>query len=607
MASRIEDYALIGDMRTAALVARDGSIDWLCVPRFDSPACFAALLGKSEHGRWLLAPKGKTKTRRRYRDDTLILETHFKTAKGEASLIEFMPPGGDHSSIIRIAMGLKGRVEFFTDLVIRFDYGLTVPWVSRSDETSLTAVAGPNRITLRTTAPLEGKDMRTQGEFVVRAGEAVIFVLTYSLSDQPVPLPISVEAALAATENFWRGWAGNCEIAGKWSQHVRRSLITLKALSYRPTGGIVAAATMSLPEQIGGPRNWDYRYCWVRDATFTLLAFMNAGFTEEAAMWQSWLVRAIAGSPEQIQTVYGPAGERRLDEWTIDWLPGYEQSAPVRVGNAAALQLQLDVYGELADAMSQAYKGGLPVSPRQNEIRRVVLTHLEKIWRQPDEGIWEVRGGPKHFTHSKVMTWVAFDRAWKSKRDNLRVQKRWKRIADEIHKEVCEKALDTKRNCFVQSYESDYLDASLLLLPIVGFLPAKDPRIRNTIREIERRLLFDGLVIRYETETGVDGLPPGEGAFLACSFWLVDNYLLCGRRRDAERLYARLVCLCNDVGLMAEEYDAHARRMLGNFPQAFSHVALVNSGIALTHAARSDRRSRNTKKLARDHCARHEF
>jgi GH15 family glucan-1,4-alpha-glucosidase len=592
MASRIEDYALIGDMRTAALVGRNGSIDWFCAPRFDSEPCFAALLGNAEHGRWLLAPKGEYRAHRRYRDDTLILETTFKTKKGEATLVEFMPVTTDHSCIVRLAFGTKGMVSFFTDLVIRFDFGLTVPWVTREDGLTLTAVAGPSQITLRTAVQLHGKDMRTQGRFVVRAGEAIAFVLTHSPSNQPVPLPLSVEAALEATETFWRAWAGKCRVKGKWSNGIRRSLITLKALSYRPTGGIVAAITTSLPEQIGGTRNWDYRYCWLRDATFTLLAFMNAGYLEEAAAWQNWLVRAIAGSPEQIQTLYGPAGERRLDERTVDWLPGYEESTPVRIGNAATLQLQLDVFGELADAMAQARKGGIPGSPRHDEMRPVVLAHLEKIWREPDEGIWEIRGEPRQFTYSKVMAWVAFDRAWKSNRDPIALTKHWKGIADRIHREICREALDPRRKCFVQSYGSEHLDASLLLLPIVGFLPIRDTRIRNTIKEIERKLMFSGLVMRYETESGVDGLPPGEGAFLACSFWLVDNYILLGRRADASKLYSRLVRLCNDVGLLAEEYDPRARRMLGNFPQAFSHVALVNSGIALSAAKRSPGRQR---------------
>jgi GH15 family glucan-1,4-alpha-glucosidase len=600
MAARIEDYAIIGDMRTAALVCRDGSIDWLCVPRFDSPACFAALLGKPENGRWLIAPKNEFKSRRCYREDTLILETTFATSQGEANLVDFMRMSNEYTSLIRIVMGLKGSVEFFTDLVIRFDYGLTVPWVSRADETTLTAVAGPNLVTLRTDAPLEGKNMRTQGRFRIRRGESLFFVLTYSPSDRPVPLPLSVETALATTEQFWKSWSGRVEITGKWSREIHRSLITLKALSFRPTGGIIAASTTSLPEQLGGGRNWDYRFCWLRDATFTLLAFMNAGYLEEAADWRNWLVRAVAGSPDQLQPLYGPAGERRLDEWEIDWLPGYENSAPVRVGNAAALQLQLDVYGELADAMSLARKGGLPPMERGDEIRRVVLAHLEKIWQQPDEGIWEIRGEPKHFTYSKAMAWVAFDRAVRAGRDDKRMLVRWKKLADHIHAEVCHKAIDPKRKCFVQSYGSLELDASLLLLAIVGFLPATDIRIRNTVKEIERNLLYDGFVLRYRSGSGVDGLPEGEGAFLACSFWLVDNYLLMGRRANAERLFEKLLKLCNDVGLLAEEYDPRARRLLGNFPQAFSHTALVNSAIALSRT-----RLTKTKRLARRHLARH--
>ncbi|MGH6877927.1 MAG: glycoside hydrolase family 15 protein [Rhizomicrobium sp.] len=594
MVGRIEDYALIGDMRTAALVGRDGSIDWLCLPRFDSPSCFTALLGTSDHGRWLIEPAEKAKVQRRYRDSTLILETRFKTAKAEMMLIDFMPVGTEHSCIVRLAVGLSGRVEIQTDLVIRFDYGITVPWVARTDERTLTAVAGPNMLTLRTTAPLYGEEMRTKGTFVLREGETVPFVLTYSPSHQPVPFMPSVEATLAETEKFWTGWSRRSPTEGPWAHDIRRSLVTLKALSYRPTGGIAAAVTTSLPEQIGGPRNWDYRFCWLRDATFTLLAFMNAGYKEEAIAWQNWLVRAIAGSPQQIQTVYGVAGERRLDEWTIPWLPGYEKSAPVRVGNAAALQLQLDIYGELTDVMTQARKGGLPVPPRRAEVRRVILSHLQSMWRKPDEGIWEIRGEPQHFTYSKVMTWVAFDRACKNGGDHKKHLDGWKRTAATIRREILRKGIDPKRKCFVQAYGSQHLDASLLLLPIVGFISAKDPRMKNTIREIEKRLMFDDLVLRYETDSGVDGLPPGEGAFLACSFWLVDNYLLQGRRRDAERLYARLVKLANDVGLFAEEYDPRAKRMLGNFPQAFSHVALVNSGINLlnSHGAAPKRGSR---------------
>ena len=595
MAGRIEDYALIGDMRTAALVGRDGSIDWLCLPRFDSAACFAALLGTSEHGRWVVRPAEKAKVQRRYRSGTLILETRFKTAKAEMMLIDFMPVGTEHSCIIRLAIGLSGSIKVNTDLVIRFDYGVTVPWVSRSDERTLTAVAGPNLLTLRTTAPLYGENMRTKGEFTLREGETVPFALTWSPSHLPLPLSLSIEATLAETEKFWSDWTSRSKVRGRWARDVCRSLITLKALSYRPTGGIIAALTTSLPEQIGGPRNWDYRYCWLRDATFTLLAFMNAGYMEEALEWQNWLVRAIAGSPEQIQTLYSVSGERRLDEWEITWLPGYEKSAPVRVGNAAALQLQLDIYGEMANVMAQARKGGLPFPPRRAELRRVTLRHLASMWRSPDEGIWEIRGKPQHFTYSKVMAWVAFDRACKTGGDNKRHVEAWRRIAATIRREILVKGVDPVQNCFVQSYGSKALDASLLLLPIVGFISANDPRMKNTIREIERRLMPGGLVLRYETVTGVDGLPAGEGAFLACSFWLVDNYVLQGRRRDAERLYGRLVKLCNDVGLLAEEYDPRERRMLGNFPQAFSHVALANSGMGLMQApAQTTKRGRRT-------------
>ncbi|HEY2445674.1 MAG TPA: glycoside hydrolase family 15 protein [Rhizomicrobium sp.] len=590
MAGRIEDYALIGDMRTAALVGRDGSMDWLCLPRFDSPACFAALLGTSDHGRWQIGPAEHASVHRRYRDGTLILETHFRTAKGEAMLVDFMPVGTEHICIVRLAVGISGSLKLRTELVIRFDYGVTVPWVSRADERTLTAVAGPNLLALRTTAPLYGEDLRTKGEFVLREGETMPFVLTYSPSHEVLPLSLSIEATLAETEQYWKSWSGRSRLKGRWAKNIQRSLITLKALSYRPTGGIVAAATTSLPELLGGSRNWDYRFCWLRDATFTLLAFMNAGYTEEAIAWQNWLVRAVAGSPEQIQTLYGVAGERRLDEWELSWLPGYEKSAPVRVGNAAALQLQLDIYGELTDVITQARKGGLPVPPRRGEVRRVFLQHLERMWQQPDEGIWEIRGQPRHFTYSKVMTWVAFDRAYRNGGDNPRQLKRWKRTADSIRKEILKEGVGPGRKYFVQSYGSELLDASLLLLPIVGFVSAKDARMKNTIREIEKRLLHRGFVRRYETESGVDGLPAGEGAFLACSFWLVDNYLLQGRRRVAEKLFAKLVKIANDVGLYAEEYDPVARRMLGNFPQAFSHVALVNSGMNLLNAATHTRR-----------------
>jgi GH15 family glucan-1,4-alpha-glucosidase len=584
MTGRIEDYAMIGDLRSAALVCRSGSIDWLCLPRFDSGACFAALLGTPKHGRWLITPKHEAKIRRRYRDGTLILETHFKTKSGEALLVDFMPVADDHCAIIRIVIGLKGSVRMKTEFTVRFDYGISVPWVTRIDEETLHAIAGPHALALRTPAPLKGHDLSTTGDFSVNAGEAVPFTLTYWQSHLPAPLPLGVEAAMEETEKFWRGWSGKAKVGGRWKKPVLRSLITLKALSYRPTGGLVAAVTTSLPEQLGGPRNWDYRYCWLRDATFVLLAFLNAGYTEEANAWQNWLVRAIAGTPDQFQTMYGVGGERRLDEWQIPWLPGFEGSAPVRIGNAAAQQLQLDIYGELADVLAQASRGGLPPVPRRAEIREVFLDHLAKVWREPDEGIWEIRGPKRHFVHSKVMAWVAFDRAWragKQRGEKVANWKRWKGCADAIRKQVLSKGIDRKRKCFVQCYETDHLDASLLMIPIVGFLPASDARVKNTVKQIEKRLMWKGLLQRYETRTGVDGLPPGEGAFLACSFWLVDNYVLCGQRRKALKLFNRLTRLANDVGLLSEEYDPRAKRMLGNFPQAFSHVALVNSAFNL--------------------------
>jgi GH15 family glucan-1,4-alpha-glucosidase len=589
MTGRIEDYALIGDMRSAALVGCDGSIDWLCLPRFDSGACFAALLGTEENGRWLIAPQDEFTVKRQYRDSTLILETHFKTKTGEAKLIDFMPVAGDRCALIRLVTGIKGKVRMKTELIIRFDYGVSVPWVSRIDHDTLSAVAGPHALALHTPTPLEGADMRTEGAFSVGAGETVPFTLTYWPSHKPMPLPLGVETALAETERFWRGWSGKSNLKGRWKEPVQRSLITLKALSYRPTGGIVAAVTTSLPEQLGGSRNWDYRYCWLRDATFVLLAFLNAGYTEEADAWQNWLVRAIAGTPDQFQTMYGVGGERRLDEWEIPWLPGFHNSAPVRIGNAAAQQFQLDIYGELADAFTQAGRGGLPPVLRRREIREVFLAHLAKVWNQPDEGIWEIRGPKQHFVHSKVMAWVAFDRAWRAakKRGDMGDCKKWKKVADKIRADILKNGVDKKRRCFVQCYGSAQMDASLLMLPIVGFISANDARMRNTVKEIEKKLVSHGLVQRYETQSGVDGLPPGEGAFIACSFWLVDNYALAGQRRKALTLFNKLLKLSNDVGLMAEEYDPRAKRMLGNFPQAFSHVALVNSAFNLmSHRAK---------------------
>ncbi len=595
--TRIEDYAVIGDCHTAALVGLDGSIDWLCMPRFDSDAFFAALLGEPRHGRWLIAPKtrGREKVRsaRRYRGDSMILETHFTTAHGKARVIDFMPPEAPHRSLVRIVEGLAGRVAFETQLVIRFDYGVTVPWVQRIDSKTISAIAGPHLLALRTPAALHGENMHSVARFTVEKGERVPFVMTYSESHLALPSAIDADIALEETEKYWAGWAGACKIQGKCRKAVMRSLLTLKSLSYKPTGGIVAAVTTSLPEQIGGVRNWDYRFCWLRDATFTLLAFLGAGYLEEADVWQHWLTRVIAGSPDQLQTMYSVMGDKRLTELELPHLPGYEGSRPVRIGNQAAQQLQLDIFGELADVMAQARRYGLAGTGREG-LRSTFMAHLEKIWHQADEGIWEIRGAPQHFVHSKVMTWVAFDRAASAKGISAGARRHWTSMAARIHADICAKGVDPKRGCFVQAYGSTLMDASLLLLPLVGFLPATDKRIRRTIAQIEKRLMVKGLVRRYETQTGVDGLPPGEGVFLACSFWLVDNYLLQGRVTEAKRLFGKLKRIANDVGLYAEEYDPAGKRMLGNFPQAFSHVALINSALNLMMHHNGQKRLRHT-------------
>jgi GH15 family glucan-1,4-alpha-glucosidase len=585
MALHIEDYALIGDCKTAALVGRDGSIDWLCWPRFDSPACFAALLGTADHGRWRIAPsEPAVDVSRHYHAGTLVLETEFKTQTGKASVIDFMP-FGDGAELVRMVVGRSGRVEFRTEIVVRFNYGATVPWVSRLEDGTINAIAGPERLVLRTPVALYGEDLKTMGEFAVEAGEVVPFVVSYGSSSQIPPPAIDPVEALARTEAAWRQWSDRCPDVEPWSQAVKRSLITLKALTYAPTGGIVAAATTSLPERLGGVRNWDYRYCWLRDATFTLQAFMHLGYYDEARAWRDWVIRAVAGSPEQVQIVYGVGGERWLPELTVSWLPGYEKSSPVRIGNAAYEQLQIDVFGEIADAMLQTLKGGIPLSERGRAVRPVVLEYLSKAWRQPDEGIWEVRGGAQHFVYSKVMAWVAFDRAAdvvETKAYNEPGQ-HWREIADEIHAEVCERGFDRDLNSFVQAYGSKRLDASLLLIPLVGFLPPTDPRIQGTLRAVEDKLLIDGeFVLRYETDNPDDGLPKGEGAFLACSFWLVDNYILQRRYAEAQMLFERLLAHCNDVGLLAEEFDPLSGRMLGNFPQAYSHVGLINCALNLS-------------------------
>jgi GH15 family glucan-1,4-alpha-glucosidase len=582
---RIEDYALIGDCATAALVGRNGSIDWLCLPRFDSPACFAALLGDPEHGRWLIAPSDPShRVNRCYLDGSLVLATTFETSAGAVELIDFFRPRHGPLDLVRLVRGLRGRVAMCVELILRFDYGSLVPWVDRLPEGGISAIAGPERVVVRTPVPLHGEDLKSIGEFEISAGETIPFMLTYGPSHEPPPRPVDAERALHNALAFWRQWSDQCTPAGPWTDTVKRSLVVLKALTYAPTGGVVAAPTTSLPEQIGGPRNWDYRYCWLRDTTFTLLALLNAGYSEEARAWRDWLFRAVAGSPDQIQIMYGLGGERRLTEWEVPWLPGYEGSRPVRIGNDAAHQIQLDIFGEIFDAFYQAHLHGLPPVDRGPAIGQVVLGHLAQIWDQPDEGIWEVRGPPQHFTHSKVMAWVAFDRAIKiSERFGTGGwAERWRQLRDEIHADVCEKAFDRDLGSFVQAYGSKALDASLLLLPLVGFLPPTDPRMIGTVKAIEKRLVVDGLVLRYDTGEGVDGLPSGEGAFLACSFWLADNYILQGRIAEARDLFERLLGLSNDLGLLAEEYDPRTKRQVGNFPQAFSHVALVNTAFNLT-------------------------
>jgi GH15 family glucan-1,4-alpha-glucosidase len=586
MSTRIEDYALIGDCKSAALVGRDGSIDWLCWPRFDSEACFAALLGTQDHGRWLIAPRQQARITRQYRPDTLILETHFETEDGAATLIDFMPFRDDHSEIVRLVVGMRGKLAMHTELILRFGYGAVVPWVTRLENGALRAIAGPDMVVLRTPVHVTGKDMTSVGEFTISRGETIPLVLTYSRSHEPLPEQLDPTAALTKTETFWKEWSAKCREAGNWSDAVRRSVITLKALTYGPTGGIVAAPTTSLPEQLGGERNWDYRFCWLRDATLTLLGVMHAGYYEEAQAWREWLLRAVAGSADQLQIMYGIGGERRLTEWTADWLPGYENSAPVRIGNAAHTQLQLDVFGEIMDVHHQARRCGLSTNESGWGAQIEFLNHLKKIWRTPDQGIWEMRGPSQHFTYSKVMAWVAFDRAIKSA-ETFGLEgplDEWRKLRDEICEEVCERGFNKKLGSFVQAYDSDQLDASLLLLPCVGFLPISDPRVENTVAAIERRLLRDGFVLRYSTDEVEDALPPGEGAFLACSFWLVDVYILQDRFDAAEQMFRRLVGLRNDVGLLSEEYDPQAKRLIGNFPQAFSHLALINSAYNLTRA-----------------------
>ena len=591
--ARIEDYALIGDLETAALVGRGGSIDWCCFPRFDSGACFSALLGGPEHGRWLVAPAAPARATRRYRSDTLILETVFEAGEGSVRVIDFMPPRGRVPDIVRIVEGLDGEVAMLAELVIRFDFGRIVPWVRRVDHARV-AIAGPDALCLRTPAEVRGRDMKTISEFTVCAGERVPFVLTWFPSHEDLPPAVDAERALSDSEEYWLEWARGGERVGDYHDEVHQSLLVLKALTYDPTGGIVAAPTTSLPELVGGVRNWDYRFCWLRDTTLTLLAMLQTGHRDEADAWERWLLRAVAGDPAEVQIMYGIGGERRLDERELDWLPGYEDSRPVRVGNAASTQLQLDVYGEVIEAFYQSRVHGVPANANVWSLTRKLLEWLEDGWRKKDAGLWEVRGPTRHFTHSKVMAWVAFDRAvrFHDEFDMKGPVERWREVRDEIHAEVLTRSWSETKQAFAQSYDSDELDASVLQMPIVGFLKATDVRMTSTIEAIQRELTVDGLVLRYRPQdVNIDGLPGGEGVFLACSFWLAEVLTHQGRLNEARELFERLLDLRNDVGLLSEEYDPHHHRQLGNFPQAFSHLALISTALALGHA-RSLRQAR---------------
>jgi GH15 family glucan-1,4-alpha-glucosidase len=599
MPSKIEDYALIGDCETGALVSCQGSIDWLCWPDFSSSACFAALLGSEKNGCWQICPAGDGwRTTRKYRDHTLILETIFENEDGAVRLIDFMPirernsvHNSDRTSnIVRIVEGVRGSMDLRMVLALRFDYGRTIPWVTALDaardtarDDAIRAVAGPTVAVLHSSVPLHGENLHTAAEFTVAKGDRATFTLTWGESHKPDPHPINAERALKDTEHFWRHWTSQLKYEGLYADAVERSLITLKAMTFRPTGGQVASVTTSLPECIGGSRNWDYRYCWLRDTTFTLLAMTTAGYYEEAAAWQDWLLRAVAGSPDQVQIMYGLKGERQLTEWELGWLPGYEGSHPVRIGNAAAEQFQLDIYGELLDTFFHALHGIGQHTADDFRVLILLLDHLETMWQRPDDGIWETRGGREQFTYSKMMAWVAFDRAIliaKKLRHKAPIEK-WEKLRDTIHAEICRKAYDKEKNAFVQFYGAKHLDASLLLMPIVGFLPATDRRVRGTIEAIERELVAGGFVLRYDTEVVRDGLPPGEGVFLACSFWMVSALKAIGRERDARALFNRLLALRNDVGLLSEEYDVDRKLLIGNFPQAFSHISLINAAFDL--------------------------
>jgi GH15 family glucan-1,4-alpha-glucosidase len=590
MPLRIEDYALIGDCETAALVGRDGSVDWLCWPCFDSDACFAALLGTPEHGCWRLAPFAQVRgVRRQYQGETLILETRFETDQGSVRVIDFMPPRSGQSNLVRMVVGENGTVSMRQELAPRFGYGARVPWINRQEDGTLRIIAGADQVVLRSALPVSVKDNSIVGDFAVSPGETVAFTLTYAPSHLPPPDPVEAGDAFAATKRFWTDWSGKARVS-PLERHgaVMRSLITLKALTYAPTGGIVAAPTTSLPETLGGIRNWDYRFCWLRDATLSLLALMNAGYYEEASAWREWLLRAVAGVPPQAQIMYSITGENRLTEWEVGWLPGYEGARPVRIGNGAHGQIQIDVYGEVMDALYQAQHGGLAGSEDAWKLLQAFLAHLATIWREPDRGIWESRRPPRHFTFSKVMAWVAFDRGARIAGEfGLKAPvERWNAVAREIHDDVCRKGFDEELGSFVQSYGSKWLDGSLLLIPTTGFLPLDDRRILGTIRAIENRLLQDGFVMRHDPAEIETGLAHGEGAFIACSFWLVDALIMTGRAEEGQRLFERLLKLRNDVGLLSEEYDVTAQRLVGNFPQAFSHIALVNSAYNLTRSSK---------------------
>jgi GH15 family glucan-1,4-alpha-glucosidase len=598
MPGRVEDYALIGDCETAALVNRNGSIDWLCWPDFSSEACFASLLGTEDNGYWKLSPcNGEWKTTtRHYRDHTLILETTFEHPEGSIRLIDFMPIRERFSDIVRIVEGIRGKLDLRMELALRFDYGRTVPWVTRIDN-GVRAVAGPNLAVLHASIPVRGEDLKTVADFTVSRGDHIWFTLTYGRSHLPDPEPIDARQALKDTEHFWHRWSSRLKFQGKYHDAVERSLMVLKALTFRPTGGVVAAVTTSLPEAVGGVRNWDYRYCWLRDTTFTLLALANGGYFDEAEAWQNWLLRALAGSPEQVQIMYGLKGERQLVEWEVDWLPGYENSQPVRIGNAASMQVQLDIYGEVLDCFYHAQQSLARHSERDFRVLVLLLEHLETIWQEPDEGIWETRGGAQHFTYSKMMAWVAFDRAVLLARqlNYAGPIEKWEALRDTIHAQICARAFNQKKNSFAQAFESEELDASLLLMPLVGFLPGSDPRVKSTVEAIERELMPDGLVLRYNTSKVNDGLPPGEGVFLACSFWMVSSLKAIGRLEDARALFERLLTLRNDLGLLSEEYDVDRKRQVGNFPQAFSHIALVNAAFDLEDGPGARSRSHRHK------------